>query len=313
MNTPCPMCRMQRLTRVFIHRMYRSLCCIKLQIGLSLMLGLLFFPSFSLHAEIQNPLLPKAGQLSSEKQAVPSTPSTTPAEDTAKTGLNAFYSWAGTLDKDLIDLQSRLNGNNDVSAIEAKLPDINNQINTLQAEVDKLRNSASPQYLDIDNLQTRLQRLLSWLEKLNEPVAKSIADLSALREQWTANKQQLADFVASKDIDTALTAGQQLDARQSIDTALGLIEQALTPLLNLGKQIGEIRLRLYTTETNVRQSQNEFRQVSIRRTSPSMLSGEFYKQINSALLAQIRTNLEQSAERQLTYFRQHLLWSCCWF
>lgn len=210
-----------------------------------------------------------------------------------------FYTWAGILPKDLVDLQTKIKGVDYLDRLEKELPIIATEIATLQQEVIAFKDSNNLQIMQIDSFQVRLNRIKNQITKTSKPLTDAIGKLSLWRTEWKNKKDKLNDFSKQEQLSLALETGHNQDLSKTIETALSHIEQNLSPSLVLGRAIADLQVQLHTIDNDLQSLDSALRKASTQQTSPSVLSIDFYKQVNSELFSQAYLNTQ-------TFLKQHL-------
>lgn len=236
-----------------------------------------------------------------------------PAKEEPKATLIDLFAWSGILPKELIDLQVGLDSFQGLETIDKELPTLAQEIKKLQWEVSLLGASLETQVLQTDPYDLRLNRLKIQLAKFSEPVTRAITDLSKWHKEWSAKKKNLAEFKRQEDQALSLVIEEKKDISKDITTALQLIEKQLSPALALGKKIGDLQVGLYAIDRDLRLLEAEIRKSSVKQTSPSMLSKEFYTRINLKLVQDSYASIRSFVVLQLQNLKGNynlLLFGC---
>ncbi|WP_136810787.1 mechanosensitive ion channel domain-containing protein [Desulfosediminicola flagellatus] len=210
-----------------------------------------------------------------------------------------FYTWAGILPKDLVDLQTRIKTIEYLEKLEKDLPPVATEIAELQQDVSEFKTSDNLQIMQVDSFQTRLNRIKYQISKSSKPLNETISKLSLWRTDWKNKQDQLAEFSKLENLSLALENEQKQDLTKTIETALKHIEQNLSPSLVLGRAIADLQVQLHTIESDLQTIETTIRKTSTQQTSPSVLSLAFYKQINGELFL-------QTFQNSTLFFNQHL-------
>jgi len=209
-----------------------------------------------------------------------------PASEDQKATLIQLYSWATILPKELIDLQNRLDKEENIREMETELAGLTQEEAELQREAALARKSSDLPLMQVSNFQTKAYRIGNRLKKLSEPITSSISYLSVQRAKWQARKDQISGYDKKEILTLALAEKQQKILGETVDQAIMLIEERLKQVLAVGKKIGDLQVQLYSVDTDLQSVDEKLRATSVRQTSPSMLSLKFYKQINFDLFRQ---------------------------
>ncbi len=216
-----------------------------------------------------------------------------------KTTLIQIYSWATILPKELIDLQNALSKRNEIAAIDTEVTTLTEEAEKLRADITKAQKAPELQTAQVTEFQARNYKISTRLKNISEPITAAMTSLSAKRKEWQAKKDQIADFDKKETLSLALAKEQQRELVGTIDKALQLIGDRLKQVLSVGKVIGDLQVLLYSTNSDLQTMDNRLRAISIKQTSPSILSGAFYTRINFELFKQSYANTRQFVLGQL--------------
>jgi small-conductance mechanosensitive channel len=200
-----------------------------------------------------------------------------------QTTIIQFYTWAGILPKDFVDLQAKISTDKTIPLAEAELPPIAEDIRGLEWDVTMAKSKPNLQLMQIDSFQLKLNRLKGQVAKTAKPLNDTITKLSQWRKEWNLKKEKLTEFAQQENLTLAITPEQKELLNKTIDDSLQIIEELLTPALALGREIADFQVQLYTIENSLRTLDTEIRKSSTQQTSPSILSADFYKRVNTRL------------------------------
>jgi len=254
------------------------------------------FITFLLYAAFGLPL-PAAGEngappdkatapTAEEQQTAKSDPS---LNNEQKTSVIEFYTWSGMLPKELMVLNSTLNTSTYEKLKQQQIPELTADLRDLQWEV---ANASSPTYLQkihIDRFQRQLGKLQSAVNTLEKSLTEDVAKLSAKRNEWLAHRTTLATFRAQEDLAPVLAVNHK-NISTDIEQAVKLIEECLAPALFLGSEIANLQMRLESVNVDLKNLDKKFIESRLHRSTPTMLSVDFYRQINKTLFKGIYTN-----------------------
>lgn len=216
-----------------------------------------------------------------------------------------LFSLATIVPKALIDLQSRLEKDQDVLSIEEALPALLTDLKEMQWEAKEAGTNPDLQLIEVSTLQTKTHRLTTKFNNLRKPLTRSITELSAEREKWQKKKSEIDAFNKS-DIESFPLAQKQLQTLlKTVDTASKLIEDRLALALRMGKKTGDVQIVLHEMETDLKELAEEKLAISVHQTSPSMLSPEFYEKLKPATLVQAYTNFVLVVKEQRLVFAKY--------
>ena len=218
-----------------------------------------------------------------------------PADPAAKTGGNTveqqttlinIYSWATILPKELIDLQNEIANEKKIKTVEDNLPALSEEIAAIRKETNAVQKSPELQGQQVSSLQDRTQRAGARLQNASEPITKRITLLSENRKQWIEKKDNIVSTKKQEEIPLIIGKDQHAKMLKTVDEAVLIIEEQLKIVLNVGKKIGDLQIVLYGIDSDLQALEKTIRETSIQKTAPSMLSSEFYSQINREIIPQ---------------------------
>ncbi len=212
------------------------------------------------------------------------------SKEEPKANFIQIYSWATILPKELIDLQNDLSRGESFTAEKKTLATLAKEINELSKEVNHAKANPDLSLRQVTNYQTMVYKFNIRLKKLSEPIAETISDLSSKRIEWQKKKDQITVYKKKDVVSRALAKDQEKTLLETIDDALQLIEEQLKFALDVGKKIGDLQVQVYSVDTLLADMASELKASSFQRTSPSILSGEFYAMINGDLFRQSYMN-----------------------
>jgi small-conductance mechanosensitive channel len=221
-----------------------------------------------------------------EEKPADSAAKTTDNTEEQKTTLINIYSWATILPKELIDLQNEIANEKKIKVVEDNLPVLAEEIATIRKETSAVQKSPELQGQQVSSLQDRTQRVGARLQNAAEPITKRITLLSENRKQWIEKKDDIVNIKKQEEIPLIIGKDQHTKMRKTVDEALLIIEEQLKIVLNVGKKIGDLQIVLYGIDSDLQALEKTIRETSIQKTAPSMLSSEFYSQINLEIFPQ---------------------------
>lgn len=202
------------------------------------------------------------------------------ATDEQKTSLIQLYSWAKILPENLIDLKVDIGKTEDIQNLRGLLPSLATEVEALRWQVTLAKTSSELQLWALDANQGQANQLSRKLVKIGIPVEQAVSDLSTRRKEWLVKKKEISSFADQDFLDIGVAEREYESLLAIIDEAFTLIEGRLTEVLSLGKAIGEIQIVLHGIDADLRELEKERLQVTMQQTTPSMLTGEFYRRLN---------------------------------
>ena len=217
------------------------------------------------------------------------------------------YSWTNTLPRELIDLQNDVETASDLNPFKKSLPELSEQIDTLEWEVISLKSDPNLTYHDLISFETKLVKINSGLDKINDPINSHIKHLEKWYKDWLGKEKQLQVLIEQIKTDPELHVSfSGVDSlTETIEAAKQLIEEQIKPNLLAGQQIGENQTRVYVLRDTVRNLLTQIKKAGTQQTSPPMLSAEFYKNINKQIFFNGWQNIRIFLKYQWSYVKQH--------
>ncbi len=221
--------------------------------------------------------------------------------------LISAYSWTNTLPRELIDLQNDVETTADLEPFKKALPELSEQIDTLEWEVVALKSNSNLTYHDLISFETKLVKISSGLDKINEPIQSHIQHLEEWYKAWLDKEKQLNVLIEQIKSDPELhdSFPSVESLTETIETAKQLIEEQIKPNLMAGQQIGQNQTRVYVLKDTVNDLINDMKKSGTQQTSPPMLSSEFYKHINTRLFHNGWQSIRIFMKYQWGYVKQH--------
>jgi small-conductance mechanosensitive channel len=239
-----------------------------------------------------------------------------PEKEEQKTTLIQVYSWATILPKELIDLQNSLAKENSIKIVEEELTVLAKEADELKRDVAIVAKSSDLQRVQVTNYQNKVYKITNRLKNLSEPITSLISELSEKRKEWQTKKDQITGYDKKEMLSLALAKEQQKTLVETVKNAQQLIEEQLKLVLGVGKKIGNLQILLYSVDTELQAIDDKLRSTSIRQTSPSMLSRDFYTRINTSLFKESYSNTRRFIVDQLESLKNNItlfLLSLCAF
>jgi small-conductance mechanosensitive channel len=227
------------------------------------------------------------------------------AQDGERSTIVDLFTWAGLQRQGFIDLETELDGLQDLGGIAGQLPALTESVDLLEREIEAFATSPDRNRYQPEIFNNRISRVRLQLLKLKGPVADMITRLSHLHGEWSGKKQTLADYHRQTDLPMAFIVEEKKDLAEVIDSAVALIEKRLNPALATGKEIAGLQVRISAAESRTDRIKTEIRRESAQQTSPSMLSPEFYSRLNAVLLRDSFERLRGFLSQQQENLRGH--------
>lgn len=204
-----------------------------------------------------------------------------------------FYTWSGVLPRDLMDLKIAINTEKVHKLLRKELPKLKANIHDLQWDVTMARSTTSQRKMQIDLFQQEFNRLDNQVSIFNKTLTSTVSHLSTWHKNWTANKVKLASFTEQKTLAMATVIDPKEELNQIIVEALSLIDNQLELAMTEGKELINLQIQLQTIDVELKEIEKKNIKSRTQRTSPTILSPEFYKLIGVEIFIEAYTNTKQ--------------------
>jgi small-conductance mechanosensitive channel len=225
-----------------------------------------------------------------------------------KPDLIEAYKWSNSLPKELIDLQIAVEALADLSVFQKQLPEIATQVEELEWESVSIKSNPNLTFYSITTFKGKLNKLTTKLSGINKTLQKNISELETWYQQWREIEEQVYEVgsILENEYESNTTFPEFYRLPEIVETGKELINSNLRANLLAGHEIGKLQTRIYGMSVIGSELIDEMAASASEQTSPSMLSGDFYKMIDRAQIQQGWDNLINFFKNQLRYFSQHI-------
>src|SRR5262245_52547359 len=171
-------------------------------------------------------------------------------------------------------LEKTITGGTDLSRIEQQLGEVSALVDDYVSQLLALKDSFDQRAGRLPQLKADIESADDTLTGVSKVVTARVRTLGNLRKVWLAEQQQWNAWQAAlgkteplEKITTAVTKAQGV-----IDTALGLLQHQLEPLLSLQEQAGILQTRINTLTDEVAGLLSPSRGGASVEVSPAMFS-----------------------------------------
>ena len=225
-----------------------------------------------------------SSQAGSDQKSGNASAGASPSAAPSGSSLVDIYSLSSTIPEDLLNLQEKLAALHEPGAFGQELDAIALDIKKMQDEVAFVKNSDRMRPGRTQTYDGQAQRLAAHLKAIIEPVRQAVADLSNWRQTWLGRKASLNDMQLDDEKKLAGVQDAQKNLGGKIDQAIGLIDKALSPYLDLGRRAGDVQAQLQAIQNDLRKTDEKMRAERIVQRGPSVFSSEFYSRFNVELV-----------------------------
>lgn len=224
-----------------------------------------------------------------------------------KLSLIEIYTWSHELPKALIDLKRAMDGFPDISHLEETLPVIEKQTGELEWEATSLKSNPNITGHDITLFETKLIKIGTKLENISDAVSFNISKLELLYKDWIAKKEKFSRILNLVEEESGiLSALPNVDIMtEQLETAKEMIENRLGPNLIAGHSIGQVQTRIYELNEVASTLMRDRNEIGTQQTSPSMLSAEFYDEIDAQQFSNGLQNIRIFFNYQWRYVKEN--------
>jgi len=225
-----------------------------------------------------------------------------------KLNLIEVYKWSNSLPKELIDLQLGVKSLSNITNLKEQLPEINNDVEDLEWDAVTLKSNPNLTFYSITAFEGKLNKLTLTLNKINKTLQKNISELEAWHTHWLDLEKQLEEVssVLDSEFDSDDTFPDFYRLPEIINIGKDLINTHLRANLLAGHDIGKLQTRIYSLSVIGSELIDEMNASGAEQTSPSMLSADFYKLIDTAQIKEGWENLLLFGKYQVQYLVQNL-------
>jgi potassium-dependent mechanosensitive channel len=218
------------------------------------------------------------------------------------------YKWSNLLPKELIDLQLGITSLSDINDIKNQLPELTIKVEDLEWDAVTLKSNPNLTFYSITAFDGKINKLTITLNKINKTLQKNISELETRHAHWLNLEQQLQEIssVLESEYDSSSTLPDFSRLPEIINTGKDLINAKLQSNLLVGHDIGKLQTRIYSLSVIGSELVGEMNASGTEQTSPSMLSADFYKLIDSAQMVMGWENLILFGKYQFQYLAQNL-------
>lgn len=222
-------------------------------------------------------------------------PATTTQQPPAVPELADLIPLATALSSGLANLEKYIAGGVDLSGLEQQLEELSARVHEDATQFLALKASADQRAGRLAELKAEFDSAGDTLTEVSQSVTAKVKTFGNLRKVWLAEQQQWNAWQATslKNEPLATITTTVTKAQGVIDTALGLLQQQLEPLLALQEQAGTLQIRINTLTDEIEGFISLTRGGVLSDTSPAMFSAQYFSQLAPALRESVHTGLGQ--------------------
>ncbi len=204
-----------------------------------------------------------------------------------------IITYATTLPKRLIELKTHVDGTVNVSKMQQKMDESSKKIDDLDWQITLAKTDPNLRYDNLVEIETKLHREKTKLERISTPLYSSLELLAQWNEEWLSEDEKINQWKSMVDDVMAIRLGIKdlKTLKNTVQTALGLIEPELNATLLASRQASELQIKVYSLSVDVRNLIVEIRESGIEQTSPYIFSSDFYSFFNKKLWSNTWQNI----------------------
>ncbi|MFV9645579.1 MAG: mechanosensitive ion channel domain-containing protein [Desulfobacterales bacterium] len=238
-------------------------------LGIVLPMAVLLISSHGLAHE-----LPQSDQTSDAVREIPA-----PAPDLAD-----IVPLATELSGRLAALENRIKGGLDISSVEKKYDGIEANLKGPAGQLQRLKDSKDYKYNKLVELREAIKRENKLFEEISKPLSDAIRQLGAWRKEWLGDQKHWNEWQSSLlkegELDPLRSTFEK--AKDTIDTALNLVNLQLEAMLRAQKKAGHIQERISALGVELNALIEDERRSTLLDESAPMFSSHFFSQFKSS-------------------------------
>ncbi len=248
--------------------------------------------------------------LQAEEPAAGASPaSADPKQNPDQLNLIDVYLWTNSLPKDLVDLRADIASLADISTLKKQVPGIISQIEDLSWEETSLKSNPNLTFHAINSFEAKLDRVGEQIARIDGPIQKNISILESWHKKWLAKESKLEETI--DELNNEFESGDMIPEFYTlsdiITTGKDLIRTNLKANLLAGHEIGTVQNRVYEMSSTAPALMAEANVSRTQQTSPSMLTGDFYRLISKSQFYQAWDNLILFVKAQVEQISKNVI------
>jgi potassium efflux system protein len=238
-------------------------------LGIVLPMAVLLISSHGLAHE-----LPQSDQTSDAVREIPA-----PAPDLAD-----IVPLATELSGRLAALENKIKGGLDISSVEKKYDGIEANLKGPAGQLQRLKDSKDYKHNKLVELREAIKRENKLFEGISKPLSAAIRQLGAWRKEWLADKKHWNEWQSSLlkegELDPLRSTFEK--AKDTIDTALNLVNLQLEAMLRAQEKAGHIQERISALGVELNALIEDEQRSTLLDESAPMFSSHFFSQFKSS-------------------------------
>ena len=173
-----------------------------------------------------------------------------------------------------------------LSAVESQFSKIQDNIEQSALQLEELKTTKEFRYRQYSGIKTEVRSERNVLEQAIAPITEDIRQLEIARKKWLKEKknwtQWAAILLAEEPVLEEVKRIFEV-AHETIDAALLLITQRLSPMLSVQKQAGKLQIRIDILTAEIDNSIKVWEGTALVEKTPPMYSPDYASQLENDL------------------------------
>jgi small-conductance mechanosensitive channel len=224
----------------------------------------------------------------SEQESTPSAPVSELLDARApEKDLSDLIPYITGLSQRFTDLQRQVDSIFDTSDIQIELVGLSEKLEDLSWDITFMQSVGHYSYDELAYYKKELTWRNQEIREIGEPLGKAVKLITARKIEWMKEQKQLAewrDIVKTADPATGETKIFE-NYEETTAKASQLIARQLRPLLAADQKVGELQVKVHALGLEIDKRMNAMRKAVFQKTSPSMISSDFFSPYNRELWA----------------------------
>jgi potassium efflux system protein len=240
-------------------------------------------------------LLLSPGSLTAQEPQGAQSPAAAAEQPSAVPDLADLIPLATALSDHLATLEKFIADGEGLSRVEQQLGELSALVDEDARQFLALKASTDPRVGRLPQLKAEIDSASNTLTEVSKAVTARVRTFGNLRKVWLAEQHQWNAWQAAllKDAPLEEITTTVTKAQGTIDTALGLLQQQLKPLLALQEQAGSLQTRINTLTAEVEGLISLSRGGVLVNVSLPMFSAQYVSQLAAALRDGVQNGLAQ--------------------
>lgn len=185
----------------------------------------------------------------------------------------------------------------ETASFEDQLQTARNRQQELTQRIDQMGDPATWSFDRLQDVRGRLVEQKSSLKKLLDLISTRLAELDAIRQEWSGKKefwQKWRESLQAPKVKAPEDAFRK--ARQTIDSVLDGAANASVPLVALQKEVTALQEKNQDVLNRIEKTLAALRSETFKKTAHSFANRAYYRQFNAELWASVKSGVSSVLE-----------------